>query len=82
MGIVFDTNRLLQDVEAFGLIVFAGKIKGSVVFPGPDKNTQPFRMRYGAVVIYRSADIKTFQDPNNRNCESARFQVPFGPVNL
>lgn len=82
MEMVFEVTRQLEELAHYGLKVFAGKLKGSVVFPAPDKGGQPARFRYGAVFICRDAEIKTFNDPNNSGKESARFHVPFGPVNL
>jgi len=79
---VFEVGRQLEDLNRLGLAVFAGKLRGSVVFPALDEAAPPTRLRYGAVFIRRSADIKTFNDSNSGGRPSARFWIPFGPVTL
>jgi transcriptional regulator with XRE-family HTH domain len=79
---VFEVGRQLEELNRLGLTVFAGKLRGSVVFPALNEAAPPTRFRYGAVFIRRSAEVKTFNDPNSGGRPSARFRIPFGPVNL
>ena len=82
MDCVLETNRCLEAVEGFGLVVFAGKLRGSIVFPPPSIDVLPVRLRYGGVVICRAEGINTFKDPNNHDRESARFRIPSGTISL
>lgn len=80
MEMVFETTRCLEEVERFGLLVFAGKLRGSVVFHAQDGETKPLRMAQGAVFICRATEIAMFADLNNEGRQSARFRVPYGPI--
>jgi transcriptional regulator with XRE-family HTH domain len=80
MEIIFETSRCIEEVESFGLLVFAGRLRGSVVFPSPSSDVRPLRFRLGGVFICRASEIKTFKDPNNQDREAYRFRIPYGPV--
>jgi transcriptional regulator with XRE-family HTH domain len=72
----------IQELNRLGLKIFAGKLRGSVVFPAPIEGGIATRLRYGGVFICRARDVKLFNDPNSGGRMSARIRVPFGPVTL
>lgn len=80
MEIILETTRCIEAVESLGLIIFAGKLRGHIVFPPTSRDDRPLRMRQAGVFICRASDIKTFTNPEGR--EAFGFRIPYGPVNL
>jgi transcriptional regulator with XRE-family HTH domain len=79
---VLEASGHLEALHTFGLAVFAGKLRGSIVVPSPSNDVESLRIRYGGLFVCRAADINTFTDSNNEDRESFRFRVPFGPVSF
>ncbi len=80
MEAIQELTRCIREVENFGLVVFGGRLRGHIVFPGPSSDVPPLRMRQGGVFICRASDIKTITDDQGR--EAFRFRIPYGPVSL
>lgn len=80
---MFDAGRCIEDLENFGLLVFAGKLRGSIVAPAPRGiERPPIYLRQGGVFICRATEVKTFKDPNNQEREAYRFRIPYGRISF
>jgi transcriptional regulator with XRE-family HTH domain len=77
---ILETTRDIEDLQSFGLVVFAGRLRGHIVFPAPSSDVSPLRMRQAGVFICRASEIKTFINAEGR--EAFRFQIPYGPVSF
>jgi transcriptional regulator with XRE-family HTH domain len=77
---MLETTRCIEEVESFGLVVFAGRLRGHIVFPAPSNDVPPLRMRQGGVFICRASEIKTITNDEGR--EAFRFRIPYGPVSF
>jgi transcriptional regulator with XRE-family HTH domain len=80
MEFILSTSRYIEAVENFGLMIFAGRLRGHIVFPAPSSDVPPLRMRQAGVFICRASEIKTITNDEGR--EAFRFRIPYGPVSL
>jgi len=80
MQMILEATRLIEELERFGLLVFAGRLRGHLFFPAPSPDVSPLRMHRAGVFICRAAEIKTMTDEQGR--EAFRFRIPYGPVSL
>ena len=80
MDAIQELTRCIREVENFGLVVFAGRLRGHIVFPAPSSDVAPLRIRQGGVFICRASEIKTITDEQGR--EAFRFRIPYGPVSF
>ena len=55
MEFILGTSRYIDAVENFGLIIFAGRLRGHIVFPAPSSDVSPLRMRQVGVFICRAS---------------------------
>ncbi len=77
METILETTRCIKELENFGLVVFAGRLRGHIVFPTPSSDVPPLRIRQGGVFICRTSEIKTI---TNEGREACQFRIPYGPV--
>jgi len=80
MEAIQELTRCIREVENFGLVVFAGKLRGHIVCPAPSSDVPPLRIRQGGVFICRASEIKTITNEEGR--EAYRFRIPYGPVSF
>jgi transcriptional regulator with XRE-family HTH domain len=80
MEIILDATRRLEELERSGLVVFAGRLRGHIVFPAPSSDVPPLRIRQAGVFICRTSEVKTITDEQGR--EAFRFRIPYGPVSF
>lgn len=71
METILETTRCIEAVESFGLVVFAGRLRGHIVIPAPSSDVSPLRIRQGGVFICRASEIKTITNDAGR--EAFRF---------
>jgi hypothetical protein len=77
---ILEATRCIEELESFGLLVFAGRLRGHIVCPGPSSDVPPLRIRQGGVFICRASEIKTITNEEGR--EAYRFRIPYGPVSF